>query len=100
MALSTNQTEQNNEISTMTWSTATRGNITGSFYVHPTFFTGYISGAQFFTLNTITYAVIARYYDPVADTHELDCAVIQFNEQKVYYLLYGLVTIQQILFYC
>ncbi|XP_030756290.1 uncharacterized protein LOC115882382 [Sitophilus oryzae] len=70
------------EMSTMTWSTRKSHNSTGSFNIYPSVFQGYISGVEFFSIGVTTYAVIARYYDPAIDSHDLDCTVIKFSEDK------------------
>uniref|UniRef100_A0A6P7FVF0 Uncharacterized protein LOC114333090 n=1 Tax=Diabrotica virgifera virgifera TaxID=50390 RepID=A0A6P7FVF0_DIAVI len=82
----TNKDNLINEISIMTWTTKTRGNKKGSFYQYNTFFTGYISKVDFFTLNDKTYAVIGRYYDPILDSYDLDCTIIQISEDKTHAL--------------
>ncbi|CAG9759594.1 unnamed protein product [Ceutorhynchus assimilis] len=78
----TNQTEDNKEISILAWNTSSTCNTSGCLNTYPYFFTGYISAVEFFTVNEITYAVIARYYDPVKDTHDLDCILLRFSENK------------------
>lgn len=67
----------------MTWNTPARGNTTGGFHQYNQYITGYISGAEFFTLHGYTYAIIGRYYNPATNSHDLDCYLIKFSHDKV-----------------
>lgn len=67
----------------MTWNTVPNVNVTGSFHQYDEFITGYISGAEFFTIRGQTYAIVGRYYDPTTNSHDLACYVIKFNRDKV-----------------
>ncbi|KAG5899454.1 hypothetical protein JTB14_015307 [Gonioctena quinquepunctata] len=72
-----------NELSMMTWNTIPTAETNGSFFQYHSFFAGYISKVEFFTLENKTYAIIGRYYDPVLDSYDLDCTVIKFNENRM-----------------
>ncbi|KAJ8938300.1 hypothetical protein NQ318_020359 [Aromia moschata] len=71
-----------NEISMMSWNRLPTENSTGTFYQYDKVIEGYISGAEFFTLNGRSYAVIGRYYDANIDSHDLKCLVIRFSDDK------------------
>ncbi|XP_066248865.1 uncharacterized protein fs(1)M3 [Euwallacea similis] len=78
-----NNTDDTSEISTMVWSTSSKETDNGSFQAYPSHFRGYISDVKFFTSNKgVTYAIIAKYYDPIADTHDLNCSIFRFNDDK------------------
>ncbi|RZC34014.1 uncharacterized protein BDFB_000847 [Asbolus verrucosus] len=78
----TDRTKVMNEVSSLTWNTIPRENSPGGFFLHQTFFTGYVSGVKFFTIGGRTYVVIGFYYNPVVDTHDMNCLVLRFNEDK------------------
>ncbi|CAG9855477.1 unnamed protein product [Phyllotreta striolata] len=78
----TNRSKVFNEVSMLTWNTKTQGNEMGQFFHYDKFLSGYISKVVFFTSDEETYAVIGRYYDPVADTYNLNCSVLKFSKNK------------------
>lgn len=45
--------------------------------------TGYISGVEYFSIKNQIYVVACRYYDPVLDTHDLDCMVMKISKMTV-----------------
>uniref|UniRef100_A0AAR5PVR9 VWFD domain-containing protein n=1 Tax=Dendroctonus ponderosae TaxID=77166 RepID=A0AAR5PVR9_DENPD len=69
------------EISTLHWSTRS-SNISDTTNTYPVMFTGYLRAVEFFTLGGTTYAVLALYYDPITDTHDLNCTIIRFKDDK------------------
>lgn len=50
-------------------------------YIKNIFDTGYISDAKFFTLNGVTYLVLIRFYDPIHDTHNLECVIMKQSSE-------------------
>ncbi|XP_060516237.1 uncharacterized protein LOC132695789 [Cylas formicarius] len=77
------QAEGVKEVSTISWSTSPNRGESRTFISYPLIdVPGYISGVEFFTLNGKTYSVISQYYDPISDTHELDCVVLCFEIGK------------------
>ncbi|KAF7274468.1 hypothetical protein GWI33_012887 [Rhynchophorus ferrugineus] len=70
------------DITTINWTTRTDNITPGGFYIYTAYFNGYLSGAQFFTLNKVTYTIIALYYDANSDSFDLSCNIMRFNENK------------------
>ncbi|XP_066158230.1 reticulocyte-binding protein homolog 2a [Euwallacea fornicatus] len=78
-----NNTDDTSETSTMIWNTFSMEMDNGSFQTYPSYFKGYISDVKFFTsIKGVTYAIVAKYYDPIADTHDLNCSVFKFNGDR------------------
>lgn len=77
----TNSSKVLNEFSLLTW-TSEKDRYGGS-YTQPFNISGYISDVAYFTIKTHVYVVICRYYDPVLDTHNLDCTVIRISRMTV-----------------
>lgn len=70
-------------MSSLTWNIYPTKNKLGGFFIHPTLFKGYISNVEFFTSAGKTYIVIGVTYDPVLNTHDVNCIVLGFNENEV-----------------
>ncbi|KAL3289954.1 hypothetical protein HHI36_023337 [Cryptolaemus montrouzieri] len=72
------------EHSTLTWNTITSENVDGGLHSHPIDFTGYISAVEYFSLNGNTYVIVGRYYDPMANSYNLDCVIYKFSKDKTF----------------
>lgn len=55
----------------------------GGSYTQAFNISGYISDVAYFAIENHVYVVICRFYDPVLDTHDLDCIVIRISRLTV-----------------
>ncbi|KAF5284772.1 hypothetical protein FQA39_LY04497 [Lamprigera yunnana] len=79
-ACRTNNVDRYNENVTLMWMTYSPDGAVDHFYF-PENLLGYISGVQFFTYAGNTFIVVAKYYDPISNTHDVPCLVWKISKE-------------------
>ncbi|KAK9890079.1 hypothetical protein WA026_008891 [Henosepilachna vigintioctopunctata] len=71
-----------NETTTLAWSTITPSKINRTLFSYQIDFNGYVSAVEYFTSKGITYIIVGKYYDPRADSYDLDFIVLKFDRNR------------------